>query len=145
MVQEQPAASIHRFVFGLNRAKYIRISLPVSLLARATIAFCNTCFSSVTGVSVGGAASGYSSRATPVDRSEPPPRRPRSFGTPINPNQATAGRDGAASHSARKGTNARGQSPSREDCGTSTRRQAVMDKKKVRFLLNIFDRSAARG
>lgn len=87
---------------------------------------------------------GYSSR-TPSDQSESPTRPSRSFGTPINnPNRATAGHNGAAFPSARKGTPARGRSPGQEGSETSRRRQDVMDKKKVR-LLEFLVQPAARG
>lgn len=86
----------------------------------------------------------YSSR-TPSDQSESPPRPSRSFGTPIsNPNRETAGHNGAAFPSARKGTPARGRSPGQEGSETSRRRQDVMDKKKVR-LLEFLVQPAARG
>lgn len=58
-------------------------------------------------LSAGPPACGDSSTA-PIDLTEsprpPPPPPARSFGTPINPNRATAGRNGAAFPPARKGT-----------------------------------------
>eukprot|EP00752_Nemacystus_decipiens_P013375 g11841.t1 len=78
----------------------------------------------------GAPAWGFSSTA-PADRSKSPPRRPRSFGTPIDPNRATDGRNGTAFSSARKGAAGNGRSPARDKGEASSPRQDVMDKKET--------------